>query len=173
MFAGNGAGALGRRAIRDIEIKPSPRLGVAYSLNAKTVIRAGYGLLYGVAYDGATRAFTRSAFQTSTPWVNSVDKIHPTTLFANPFLAGFVYPPGSSQSLLSAIGLSLASAQPSTLRTAYNQQCNLRWRSPRFNMANCCSLSPRGRLSASTAWQSGTPSPMPCRPRMQNVFPKG
>jgi hypothetical protein len=122
--------------IRDIEIKPSPRVGVAYSLDAKTVIRAGYGLLYGVAYDGATRAFTSSAFQTSTPWVNSVDKIHPNTLFANPFPSGFVYPPGNSQGLLSAIGLSLASAQPSTLRTAYNQQWNFSIQ--RSSPPTCC-----------------------------------
>ena len=47
VFAGNGQGTLGRRAIRDIEIKPSPRIGLAYSLNQKTVIRAGYGLFYG------------------------------------------------------------------------------------------------------------------------------
>jgi hypothetical protein len=124
VFAGNGTDGLGRRAIRGIEIKPSPRLGVAYSLDQKTVIRAGYGLFYGVPYDGATREFTSSAFQTSTPWVNSVDKIHPSALFGNPFPSGFVYPPGSSQGLLSAVGLSLSSALPSTLRTAYNQQWN-------------------------------------------------
>ena len=56
--------------------------------------------------------------------MNSVDTIHPNTLFANPFPTGFLYPPGSSQGLLSAIGLSLSSALPSTLRTAYNQQWN-------------------------------------------------
>ena len=55
VFAGDGPGSLGRRAIRDIEIKPSPRIGFAYSLNEKTVIRTSYGLLYGVPYDGATR----------------------------------------------------------------------------------------------------------------------
>ena len=32
VFAGNGPGSLGRKAIRDIEFKPSPRIGVAYSL---------------------------------------------------------------------------------------------------------------------------------------------
>ena len=125
IFAGDGAGTLGRRAIRDIEIKPSPRIGLAYSVNQKTVIRAGYGLFYGVPYAAATRQFTSSAFQTATPWVSTVDRIHPNTFYRDPFPTGFVYPPGTSQGLLSAIGLSLSSAQPSTLRTLYNQQWNL------------------------------------------------
>ena len=50
VFAGNGPDSLGRKAIRDIEFKPSPRIGFAYSLNEKTVIRTGYGLFYGVPY---------------------------------------------------------------------------------------------------------------------------
>ena len=61
--------------------------------------------------------FTSTAFQTATPWVNTIDRIHPNALFSNPFPSGYVYPPGSSQGLLSAVGLSLQSAQPSTLRT--------------------------------------------------------
>jgi hypothetical protein len=124
VFAGDGTGSLGRRSIRDIEFKTSPRMGIAYALNDKTVIRTSYGLLYGVPYAGATRQFTSTAFQTATPWINSLDRIHPNTLFKDPFPTGYVYPPGNSQGLLSAIGLNLQSAYPSTLRTAYNQQWN-------------------------------------------------
>jgi hypothetical protein len=123
VFAGSGPDSLGRKAIRGIEIKPSPRIGIAYSLNDKTVIRSGYGLFFGVPYDAATREFTSGAFATSTPWVNSVDRIHPNTLYKDPF-PSYVYPPGSSQGLLSAVGLSLSSAYPPTLKTAYNQQWN-------------------------------------------------
>ena len=124
VFAGEGAGTLGRRSIRDIEVKWSPRIGFAYSLSEKTVIRTSYALLHGVPYAGATRAFTSSAFQTATPWVSTIDSIHPNTLFSNPFPEGYVYPPGNSQGLLSAIGLNLQSALPSTLKTLYNQQWN-------------------------------------------------
>ena len=88
------------------------------------MIRTSYGLLYGVPYAGATRAFTSTAFQTATPWVNTIDRIHPNTLYSDPFPNGYVYPPGSSQGLLSAVGLNLQSAQPSTLKTLYNQQWN-------------------------------------------------
>ncbi len=61
-------------------MKPSPRMGIAYALNDKTVIRAGYGIFYGVPYAGATRDFTSGAFTTSTPWVATVDGVHPNTL---------------------------------------------------------------------------------------------
>lgn len=124
VFAGGGPDSLGNHAIRGIELKPSPRIGIAYSLNDKTVIRSGYGVFYGVPYAGATREFTSGAFTTSTPWVASVDGIHPNTLASNPFSTGYFYPPGNSQGLLSAVGQNLVSANPSTIRTLYNQQWN-------------------------------------------------
>ncbi len=124
VFPGSGPDSLGSRTIRGVEIKPSPRIGLAYSLNEKTVFRAGYGVFYGVPYAGATREFNGATFQTTTTWVNSVDGIHPTYLYSNPFPTGLSYPPGSSQGLLSAVGLSLSSALPSTLKTPYNQQWN-------------------------------------------------
>lgn len=124
VFAGNGPDSLGRRAIRDLEWKPSPRLGIAYSLNDKTVFRVAYGIFFGVPYDGATREFTSSAFSTSTPWVATVDGIHPANLLNNPFPTGYTYPSGSSQGLLSAVGQNLSSALPSTLKTLYSQQWN-------------------------------------------------
>ena len=125
VFAGNGQGSLGRREIRGLEWKPDPRLGIAYSINDKTVVRAAYGIFYGVPYAGATREFTSSAFTSTTNWVATLDNIHPANLFSNPFPNGYVYPPGNSQGLLSAIGQNLVSAEPSTIRTLYNQQWNV------------------------------------------------
>lgn len=124
VFAGGGQDSLNNHAIRGIELKPSPRMGIAYALNDKTVIRTAYGMFYGVPYAGATRAFTSGAFTTSTPWVATVDGVHPNTLVSNPFSTGYFYPPGNSQGLLSAIGQNLVSANPSTIRTLYNQQWN-------------------------------------------------
>jgi Carboxypeptidase regulatory-like domain len=124
VFAGGGPDSLGNHAIRGIETKPSPRIGIAYSVDTKTVVRAAYGMFYGVPYAGATREFTSGAFTTSTPWVASVDGIHPNTLVSNPFSTGYFYPPGNSQGLLSAIGQNLSSANPSTIKTLYNQQWN-------------------------------------------------
>jgi len=124
IFAGNGTGTLGRSAIRNIEWKPNPRLGIAYSINDKTVIRAAYGIFFGVPYAGATREFTSGAFSTSTPWIASVDGIHPTNLVSNMFPSAYIYPPGTSQGLLSAIGQNLSSAYPPDTKTLYSQQWN-------------------------------------------------
>ncbi|MEO8127951.1 MAG: carboxypeptidase-like regulatory domain-containing protein [Bryobacteraceae bacterium] len=124
VFAGFGDDSLKNHAIRGVEWKASPRLGIAYSLDEKTVIRTAYGIFYGVPYAGATRQFTSGAFTTSTPWVATVDGVTPNALASNPFSSGYFYPPGSSQGLLSAIGQSLSSALPSTLKTLYNQQWN-------------------------------------------------
>lgn len=130
VFPGSGSDNLNRRAIRGIEVKPSPRIGIAYALDEKTVIRTGYGIFFGVPYDAATREYNSAAFQTTTTWVASVDGVHPTNLVSNPFPAnassanGLLYPPGSSQGLLTVLGQNLSSANPPTLRTLYNQQWN-------------------------------------------------
>ena len=127
VFAGSGADSLGRRAIRGVEYKPNPRLGLAYSLNDKTVIRAGYGIFFGVPWDGATREFTGPANGTSTPWVASVDGIHVNTTLNNAFPQGFsfIYPPGTSGGLLTDVGQSLSSGDPNGLKDSYTQQWNL------------------------------------------------
>lgn len=72
-FAGSGAGRSGRRIPEDIWYGAvAPRIGVAYALAAKTVIRSGYGLFYdnanmpgwagGISQDGynATAVFSSS-----------------------------------------------------------------------------------------------------------------
>ena len=124
VFPGSGPDTLGRRTIRGVEIKPNPRIGIAWSLNDKTVIRTGYGIFFGVPYAGATREFNGATFQTTTSWVSSVDGVTPTNLMSNPFPSGYLYPPGSSQGLLSVVGQSLSSAYPPSLKTLYNQQWN-------------------------------------------------
>lgn len=122
LFAG---GSLGRRAIRPMEWKPNPRLGIAYSLNDKTVIRAGYGIFYSLTHSGATDAYTGGAFSTSTPWLASLDSgIHVNTTLDNPFPQGYNYPQGSSNGLATNTGASLNGGWPQSLVTPYIQQWN-------------------------------------------------
>lgn len=131
VFAGNGPDSLGRRNIAPMQVNPNPRIGIAYMLNNNTVIRAGYGIFYGIPSDGAVNAFTgssifgtSSAFSTSTPWLATLDGITPNNLLSDPFPQGYVYPQGSAPGLLSGVGTSLASGWPQTLKTMYNQQWN-------------------------------------------------
>ena len=55
-FAGSGSGRTGSRRFAKTEMDVAPRLGLAYQLNEKTVLRAGYGIYYsqtnGNAADG-------------------------------------------------------------------------------------------------------------------------
>ena len=127
VFAGNGPDSLGRRAIRGLEWKPNPRIGIAYMFNSKTVIRAGYGIFYSVPDDGATDSFTGGTFSTGTNLLGTLDGIHPNpgVTLSNPFPQGYVYPAGTSQGLLSDFGQGLSSAWPQQLKDAYNQQWNL------------------------------------------------
>lgn len=123
LFAGDDQ-SLGRRGVRTIEHKFNPRIGIAYQLNPKTVIRTGYGIFYGVPKFAATDRWTGAPYASTTPWVPTIDTITPTELLRDPFKQGFVLPTGRSQGLLSGVGFALSSAWPDEMRTPYNQQWN-------------------------------------------------
>jgi len=87
-----------------------PRIGLAWQLTPKTVMRAGYGI-----YDGLTPAQDRSSlgtgFTTSTTWNQSLDGgITQYNALNNPFPTGTNAAPGSSLGLLTNVGLSLGSS---------------------------------------------------------------
>jgi hypothetical protein len=78
-----------------------PRLGAAYQLNDKTVVRGGYGLSYLPTFDNGTS----NGFSVSTPLVASVDGgITPAASLSNPYPAGLDKPVGSSQGLATLVG---------------------------------------------------------------------
>jgi hypothetical protein len=65
----------------------APRLGIAYRLNEKTVIRTGFGLFYGEADNGSTEA---ARWHNLTPdftevVLNTTDNVTPTTLVKDGF----------------------------------------------------------------------------------------
>jgi hypothetical protein len=78
-----------------------PRVGVAYQLTEKTVLRGGYGLSYLPAFDPGTS----NGFSVSTPFVASTDNnLRPANTLSNPYPAGMVQPIGSSQGLATLVG---------------------------------------------------------------------
>ncbi len=123
LFAGENQ-SLGRRGIRNKEHKFNPRIGFAYQMNDKTVIRSGYGIFYGVPKFAATDRWTGAPYASTTPWLSTIDGITPVELLRNPFTQGFVLPVGRGPGLMSGVGFALGSAWATEMRTPYNQQWN-------------------------------------------------
>jgi hypothetical protein len=76
----------------------SPRIGLAYRLSNKTVIRTGYGIFWlgnDVAFGFAPNSDPVNAY--TTPFVGTVDgSVTPQDTLRNPFPSGLVQPPGHS-----------------------------------------------------------------------------
>lgn len=124
LFAGD---SLGRRSIRGTSPSQlNPRIGFAYSLTPKTIIRSGYGVFFGLPSYAANSAYTSGAFSSSTPWLSTLDGItpNPDVSWSNPFPTGFNLPRGRQDQLLTQVGLGLSGGWPDALKPVYNQQWN-------------------------------------------------
>lgn len=79
----------------------SPRLGLAYRLNNRTVIRAGYGLFFlpnDVSFWTAPNLDISNAY--TTPFLGTIDgSITPADRLSNPFPQGIVTAPGRSANI--------------------------------------------------------------------------
>jgi carboxypeptidase family protein/TonB-dependent receptor-like protein len=102
----------------------APRVGLAYQLNQKTVIRAGYAHIYGPSNQAAQGTVGPFGFRIEYPWVTSLDGITPFNLLRNPYPQGFRQPPGSSEGLLTQVGANLQAVLQDTV-TPWSQQWNL------------------------------------------------
>lgn len=82
----------------------APRLGFAYELNHKTVLRGGAGVFYTPGATKAGGVIGNFGFRTDTTYTGSSDGLTPQVYLDNPFPTGLVPPTGSSLGLLSQIG---------------------------------------------------------------------
>ena len=109
-----------------------PRIGLAYSVTPKTVIRTGYGIYFqplgivNVAGSGAGGggggALNQAGFGSTTSFVGSTD--NGQTYIANltnPFPGGFVAPTGSAAGLSTFQGQTI-SFYPASMRNPYMQR---------------------------------------------------
>lgn len=96
-FAGSGYGAasFGDRHPEETFHKGfAPRLGIAYSLSPKTVIRTGYGLFYAQAYyPGWGGGINRDGFDTFASFSSSQGGLQPAFLLSQGFPQNFTRPP--------------------------------------------------------------------------------
>lgn len=108
LFAGVGGQP---RGITNLDLNNvAPRVGVAYQLAEKTVLRGGYGLFYGAT---TQLSEVRQGFSVSTPFVASNDAfITPAETLSNPFRNGFQTASGASLGLLTFAGQGISFVDP-------------------------------------------------------------
>jgi outer membrane receptor protein involved in Fe transport len=109
-----------------------PRVGAAFQLTPKTVLRGGYGLFYiplremrGFGVGQANLPMSQAGFSSSTAMLTSLDGgLTPFNTLGNPFPQGFVQPVGSSLGLATLLGQSV-SVYDEQARRASSQEFQL------------------------------------------------
>jgi hypothetical protein len=98
----------------------APRVGLAYSLTPKTVLRGAFGLFYLPTTGGFVRLGS-TGFTSQTSYVATIDGNQPSGTLTNPFPQGIVQLTGSSLGPLTGLGTSIT-ANPRSLKTGAAQQ---------------------------------------------------
>lgn len=102
----------------------APRLGFAYRMNEKTVVRSGYGIFY-VQNDGTGGSQPTSVTQ---PWVPTADnELTPVSTLSNPYPTGIIQPPQRNpnfQTLLLGTSISAPIQGTAAEHFGYLQQWN-------------------------------------------------
>ena len=96
-----GQNGFSKTAGRTNSDKFGPRVGFAWTVTPKTVIRGGYGLFWAPFSFGLQSAFGYTA---TTSYVASLDGATPANSLTNPFPTGILQPSGSSLGELAGIG---------------------------------------------------------------------
>jgi hypothetical protein len=101
-FLGDGPGRIGRTSFADTYFKAfGPRLGLAYQLTDKTVLRSGYGIYYaqGNANAGLRDSLSASSGFSANPTFQTTDQgVTPAFNWNNGFPQNYVKPPVISPS---------------------------------------------------------------------------
>jgi hypothetical protein len=103
----------------------APRIGIAYSVTPKTVVRTGYGIFFDQAYyPGWGGGSSADGFQLTPSFSSSLGGMNPAFLLQNGFPQNFPHPPLVSSSLDN--GLSPSMYRPfDANRLPYSQEWNL------------------------------------------------
>jgi hypothetical protein len=160
-----------------------PRVGVAYQLGAKTVLRGGWGRYY---LNPSNNYIQSSGFNTSTPLVTSNDggRTPIANLISNPFPSGLLLPAGSSLGPLTFVGQSLTVVNTKFLLPHMDQfSFGIQYELPRHSKIDASYVGSRGNNLDATrpinamplslrpqcdAWEGGTASY--CQALIPNPF---
>jgi hypothetical protein len=97
-----------------------PRIGLAYELDSKTVVRAGFGI-FDVPVGVVNVSVNQTGFSQVTTMVPTVDNVHYVATLTNPFPNGFIPVSGASTGLSTGLGTSVSFFNPN-LRTPYMER---------------------------------------------------
>ena len=105
----------------------APRVGVAYRLTDKTVIRAGFGLFFlPVDLYFSSAPWSSPVNMITTPWVSTLNGGYtPAATLSNPFPNGLLQPPGRNPNYQSILYGTSVSAPLANQPYPYVQQWNL------------------------------------------------
>lgn len=99
-----------------------PRLGFAWSVAPRTVIRGGYGVFYSIVSMNTTFFGGLGVFNAVTPYVGTLDNgATPFTTLRDPFPQGLRQPLGSAAGLMAQVGDSIGFLSEPRVNP-YNQQ---------------------------------------------------
>jgi hypothetical protein len=110
----------------------APRIGIAYSLTPKTIVRSGYGIFWIPSYVSyALNPSNDMVNAASTTYTGTVDGIHPYNSISLPFQNGISSPPGralgteGTQQFLTQVVQSITEVDRGNHPDGYVQQWNL------------------------------------------------
>jgi len=102
-----------------------PRLGFAYKMTPRTVVRGGYGIFYSQNKGAAAgTGISDQGFVEQTNWLNTYhnDQATPYSFLSDPFPGGPRPPTGASQGLLTDVGFAIGGPIPSRNARPYEQE---------------------------------------------------
>ena len=90
----------------------APRIGGAYQIDDRTVLRAGVGLFYNTVYRSIAQVI-QNGYSSTTSLVPTLDNgVHFVATLANPFPSGLIAPTGSSLGLMTSAGQAVTFTNP-------------------------------------------------------------
>ncbi|HMD85839.1 MAG TPA: carboxypeptidase regulatory-like domain-containing protein [Terriglobia bacterium] len=130
VFAGSqwGTASFGRRYPENIYYHAfAPRIGVAYSVTPKTVVRTGYGIFFDQAfYPGWAGGIGIDGFNENVVQPSSFGGLTPSFLLQNGFPQNFTPPPNLTLGADNGLSVSVGNYRPfDANRLPYAQQWNL------------------------------------------------
>ena len=98
-----------------------PRFGFAFQVDAKTVLRGGYGIFHAPSLRGAQSLNSNTGFSSTTQFVSAANGVTPVNYLRDPFPGGLVPVTGSAGGLLAGIGTPLTAAVDGDYVVPYTQ----------------------------------------------------